>query len=527
MTDAVLIVGAGPTGLALAIHLALHGVAVRVIDAAKGPATTSRALGLQPRGVEVLERIGALGDLPQRSQPMLTISYNEGPRTVARFDIHRAAALPKPTLLISQAEVEAALRDRLREVGGGIDWSTRLVGASQTTDGLTALVRDRTGGERNLHADWLIGCDGAHSAVRKAAGIGFPGRKLIERLLMVDVAADWPYDRNGSTTWMDTGRMVSVTALPHGVWRVFVEPSADVPDNLSESEVTDQVLGEFARRSGLELDGAVDVRWATEFRIHRRLAETYRRGRILLAGDAAHIQSPTGGQGQNTGLGDAENLGWKLALVARGRASQSLLDTYEAERRPLARTVLAATSTAVDIMLPNTGWKRLVRDRLVMPVMRVPAVQRRVLLMASQLGINYRGGPLAPTAHWWTRTPRPGDRVPDMTCRCHDGTELKLHSAIAGRWTMVARNPHQAARYRAAAAELLGPDMITPLIPLESKTRDVLLIRPDGHLAWRGHADPEQLTTWLREVLWPRTGAPVALATQATMSPSSTPHSTC
>ncbi|GAA3517404.1 4,5-epoxidase [Streptosporangium album] len=502
--DAVLIAGAGPTGLALAIHLALHDVPVRVIDDAAAPATTSRALGLQPRGVEVLERIGALGDLPQRSQSFLDMSYNEGPRTVLRLHVGQAVAdQPKQALLISQAEVEGALRQRLAELGGTVEWGTRLIAAQQDGTSVTATVQTADSAEHHLETHWLIGCDGAHSTVRKLAGIGFPGRKLLERLLMVDVRARWPFDKNGSTTWMDAGHMLSVTALPDDTWRVFTEPPPDLPDQLSDSEITDRVLSEFSRRSGVSLDTVTDIRWASEFRIHRRLADAYRRGRILLAGDAAHIQSPTGGQGQNTGLGDAENLAWKLVLVARGRADQRLLDTYEGERRPLARNVLRATSTAVGIMLPHTPWKRLVRDKVVLPVVRLPAIQRRLWLAASQLGINYRGGPLAPTSHRWMPGLHPGDRMPDLACRRLDGGETTLHAAISGSWVVLAADPRTAARHAEAAAAQLGADLVIALTPVEPDSRDVVLIRPDGHIGWRDRPAPDKLTAWLTQVLRP------------------------
>jgi 4,5-epoxidase len=497
VTDTVLIVGAGPTGLALAIHLALHDVPVRVIDAAPAPATTSRALGLQPRGVEVLERIGALGDLPQRSQSSLNMSYNEGSRTVLRLTVGQAVAdQPKQALLISQAEVEGALRQRLAELGGSVEWGTRLVAAEQDTTSVTATVQTADRTEQRIKPHWLVGCDGAHSTVRKLAGIGFPGRKLLERLLMVDVRAPWPFDKNGSTTWMEAGHMLSVTALPNDTWRVFTEPPPDLPDQLSESEITDRVLGEFSARSGVGLDTVTEIRWASEFRIHRRLADAYRRGRILLAGDAAHIQSPTGGQGQNTGLGDAENLAWKLVLVALGRADQRLLDTYEGERRPLARNVLRATSAAVDIMLPHTPWKRLLRDKLVLPVVRLPAVQRRLWLAASQLGISYRGRPLAATSHRWMPGLRPGDRMPDLACRRLDGDRTTLHAAIRGRWVVLA------ARHAQAAAAQLGAELVVALTPAKPYTHDVVLIRPDGHIGWRGRPAPDKLTAWLNQVLW-------------------------
>ncbi|MFF4199086.1 FAD-dependent monooxygenase [Nonomuraea sp. NPDC001831] len=504
MTDTVLIAGAGPTGLALAVHLALHDIPVRVVDAAPAPATTSRALGLQARGIEVLERIGALGDLPQRSRPSLNMSYNEGSRTVLRLHVGQAVAdQPKQTLLISQAEVEGTLRRRLAELGGQVEWDTRLVAARQDDTGVTATVATADGDRRPIHAHWLIGCDGAHSTVRKLAGIGFPGRKLLERLLMVDVRARWPLDSNGSTTWMEAGHMLSVTALPDDTWRVFTEPPSQLPDQLSEREIGDRVLSEFSRRSGIGLDTVTDVRWASEFRIHRRLADAYRRGRILLAGDAAHIQSPTGGQGQNTGLGDAENLAWKLVLVARGRADRRLLDTYEGERRPLARKVLRATSTAVDIMLPNAPWKRLLRDNVVLPVVRLPAVQRRLWLAASQLGISYRGGPLAPAEHRWRPGLRPGDRMPDLTCRRPDGVRTTLHAAVRGRWVVLAADQLVAARHAEAAAARLGADLVGALTLVEPTSSDVTLIRPDGHIGWRGRPAPDRLTTWLNQVLWP------------------------
>ncbi|WP_431897656.1 FAD-dependent monooxygenase [Nonomuraea sp. bgisy101] len=502
MTDNVLVAGAGPTGLALAIHLTLHHIPVRVIDGAPGPATTSRALGLQPRGVEVLERIGALGDLRERSQTMLNMSYNEGSQTVLRLHVGQAAAsMPKQTLLISQAEIEGTLRQRLRELGGAVEWDTRLVGARQDGAGVTVTTQAADGTQQHIETAWLVGCDGAHSVVRKLAGIGFPGRKLIQDLLMVDVKAIWPYDRNGSTTWMDTGHMLSVTALPDDTWRVFSEPSAPPPDDLSESEITDRVLQEFSRRSGIGLDTVTEVKWASEFRIHRRLADSYKRGRILLAGDAAHIQSPTGGQGQNTGLGDAENLAWKLVLVADGRADRRLLDTYEGERRPLADKVLRATSTAVGIMLPDTRWKRLVRDKVVLPAVRLPAVQRKLLQVSSQLGISYRGGPLAPRSHG--SGPRPGDRMPDIRCRRRDGGETTLHAAIGGRWAVLAGDEDEAARHAEAAAAQLGADMVIVLITVNKDVRDVVLIRPDGHIGWRGRPAPDKLTAWLNQVLWP------------------------
>lgn len=492
-----MVVGAGPTGLALAIQLRLNKIPVLLVDAAAGPARTSRALGLQSRGTEVLERMGALGDLPQRAQSALTMSYREGRRTLLTLQVGRA--VPK-TLLISQAEVEKALRERLAALGGAVDWSTRVVGFSQT--GTEVLVDlERPDGRRRCSVAWLVGCDGAHSVVRKAAEIGFPGRPLVERLLMIDVRAELPFPADGSITWMDPGRTMSVTAMPEGVWRIFTETPPGVPEQLTESQVAETVLHEFCSRTGIEQIDPARVSWASEFRIHRRLADTYRRGRVLIAGDAAHIQSPSGGQGQNTGLGDAENLGWKLGLVAAGVASERLLDTYQEERRPLAARVLGATTAAVTIMLPERWWQRWLRDTVVLPIMRHPAVQKRLWDAASQLHISYRGGPLALRHHGQRRHPRPGERVPDLLCCRADGGRSRLHGAIDGRWAVLAPDWATAADHQRVAAALLGACRVVALVPASDSLPDVVLVRPDGHVGWRGLPDPTNLSAWLRSVL--------------------------
>ncbi|NUR85925.1 MAG: FAD-binding monooxygenase, partial [Nonomuraea sp.] len=174
---------------------------------------------------------------------------------------------------------------------------------------------------------------------------------------------------------------------------------------------------------------------------------------------------------------------------ARGRADQRLLDTYEGERRPLARNVLRATSTAVGIMLPDSAWKRAVRDHVVLPAFRLPAVQRKLWLAATQLGISYRGGPLAPHSHRWTPSPRPGDRMPGLTS---DGT---------ARWLVLAADHEQAVRHARAAAALVGEDLVSAQT---ADVRGVVLVRPDGHVGWRGAPGPDRLAAWLNEVLWPR-----------------------
>ncbi|WP_434452154.1 FAD-dependent oxidoreductase [Lentzea sp. E54] len=415
----ITVVGAGPTGLALACGLRRFGVDVRVVDAAGGPATTSRAMGLQPRGVEVLARLGALSDLAEKAVRLRSMRLN------GEVALDMSALREAGQLVVSQARVEERLRDRLSALGVEVEWNTP---ASSVTEW-----------------DWLVGCDGAHSAVRKMAGIAFEGSQVMENFLLRDVHAAWDLDRESIHIFADGPSMTTIFPLPGGVWRVMS------PDG------------------GRWTPGPIDsVEWESTFRIHRRQAATYRRGTVFLAGDAAHIHSPVGGQGMNTGLGDAENLAWKLALVVRGRATERLLDTYEAERRPIGARVLASTTPATRLVLGPGLVTRTIRDRVMWPLLNAGPVQRRLVRFTSQLDVRY-SGPLAAGR-------RGGERVPAF--------------ARVGRWVLAGP----------AACLEVARDRLGDVVHHE-RAGDTLLVRPDGHLAWRGPTSPERLSAWLNEVL--------------------------
>lgn len=490
----VLVVGAGPTGLAVACGLRAYGVPVRVLDGAVGPAVTSRALGLQPRGAEVIERLGALGDLPSRSLPVHQVMVHVGGRELARLAVGAPTRLVRrPGLLVSQAEIEGELRRRLVELGAIVEWGREVGGLDAASAGIDVRLAD---GEV-VNAEWVVGCDGAHSRVRKAAGIGFPGVPLVERFLLADVRAELPLARDTVAVWLDGENMVAAFPLPgQDRWRLMA-PAPDPSADLSPDAVLTQLTALLALQSGLPAEAVRKAYWTSTFRFHRRLADTYRAGRVLLAGDAAHIHSPFGGQGLNTGIGDAENLAWKLALVYTGRAAPALLDTYEAERRPVAREVLASTSGMTRVMLGGSAVARLVRDHVLVPLMNRPLVQRVIWEHSSQLLISYRRGPLA---RYGLSRPRPGDRVPDLACRDADGAPTRLHAEIGPGWAVVAANPALRAACWEAAAEWLGADAVARLTPTAGAPRDALLVRPDAHLAWRG-TDPAGARQWLAAAL--------------------------
>jgi 2-polyprenyl-6-methoxyphenol hydroxylase-like FAD-dependent oxidoreductase len=486
----VIVVGAGPTGLALGCGLRAAGLAVRIVDGAAGPATTSRALGLQPRGVEVLDRLGALGDLPQRAIPVDRVTVIAEGRELASLRIGQRTTLGGPrALLMSQAEIERALRERLDALGGAVEWGRGVTGVVVGSDGAGVRLSDGS----QLDASWVVGADGAHSAVRKALDIGFPGVPLVERFLLADVRAEIDRPRDGASMWLRHDGLIAAFPLPGAdLWRLMAPAPARCTDDLTQQDIVDHLSSRLTAETVATLRS---VEWTSTFRIQRRLADTYRRGRVLLAGDAAHIHSPLGGQGMNTGLGDAENLAWKLALVVSGRADARIVDTYEAERRPVAEDVLETKSGLTQVVMGDGLAARLLRDHVAVPLLNRDWMQRLITDKASQLQISYRRGPLGIRSRFPAPGPRPGDRIPDRTVTDADGMAVRLYSVLGPRWAVIGqRSPAAVARDR------LG-DMVVAL-PGDG---DTLLVRPDGHLAWRD-SDAAALAGWLDAQLGSRTG---------------------
>lgn len=534
VTD-VLVVGAGPTGLALACGLRLQGVGVRVVDRLPAPATTSRANFVHARGSEVLDRLGALGDLPERSVRAMGITTYLGDRPMMRIRFGdpglRTAAAP---MVVSQALVEGALRGRLADLGAAPEWGVRLAGLVQDDDGVTAELDDgRT--VRTVRARWVVGCDGTHSAVRAAVGIDAPGVRLSERFLLADVHLDWEMDRTGTSGWVHANGMLGAMPMPDAdgradLWRLIAydpdgaESVADAADadaetaepraadaygrrsRLTEAQILDRIREILPERTGRDVR-VLEPEWLSEFTIHRRLADRYRSGRVLIAGDAAHAHAPFGGQGMLTGLGDAENLAWKLGHVVRGGASAALLDTYEAERRPLATDVLRGTANVTRVNVARGAVGRFLRDQVLVRLFNRPWVQRWTTFTTSQLWVSYRSGPLGagPAERAVARLGRRlcvGDRVPNLACSRADGRTTRLHAELGGRWALLV--PPQAPGLGGPPGDPgsdeapgdAGPTRLTRT----DGVAEAWLVRPDGHLAWRG-TDPAAAGPWLAGLL--------------------------
>jgi 4,5-epoxidase len=435
----VLIVGAGPTGLALACHLLRLGVRVRLIDLKPGTSTTSKAVGLQYRVSEILACMGIVDRFVERAGSPSKLNLYSGGQHLLRLDIAgfgetsgRDAFSPR-VLLLPQSETETILAEEVRKRGGTVEWNTAFLGFEHDAGRVVSRLRAPDGTEEEVRSDWLVSCEGAHSVVRRQAGLSLGGKTYPLAFVLADVELDAPWDRTSTHAWLHPEGAVAAMPLPApGVWRLIVELTRHNEE--AAGEVTlDQVRELLAHRTGNREAKIGKALWISEYRIHCRMVDHYRRGRVFLAGDAAHLHSPSGGQGIVTGIQDATNLAWKLARVLKG-APESLLDTYEEERLPAARDVLRQTDRTTTLMMAPTRWTRLVRDYLLLPLMRMKWVQKKMFSRMAQLHVNYRESGLSrhqDSHRWpWTTRIRAGDRAPDVAFESSSGAKTTLFDLL-------------------------------------------------------------------------------------------------
>ncbi len=433
----VLVVGAGPTGLTMACELLRRGITCRILDKAAAPGISSRAMGVQARTLEVFDNMGIIEEVLSRGVTGVGVKAYERETLVMHLNFHFLAsdAIPYPYgVMLPQNVTEELLIELLHREGGAVERLKEVTELRQEAEWVVVTVlnlQDDTAFE--LQARWLIGCDGAHSRVRKAVGLAFEGKTYDEEVLLADVDLDWKRSHDEVYAWMHLDGQFAAMPLPNNHWRLFADVSTkngkDAPQ--ASLELFQRLMQERTGDSTTTISHPI---WMSNFKISRRMVTSYRKERVFLAGDAAHVHSPFSGQGLNTGVQDACNLAWKLALVIRGKATDALLDTYQQERLPIARKVLAQTDQRTRIFFARNGAVRLLRDRVVIPLLKRAFVQRRMLWEVSELGINYRTSPLSQSSQdphaqrsgrkrWQRQALHPGDRAPDGHCFRHPSQE--------------------------------------------------------------------------------------------------------
>lgn len=433
----VLIAGAGPIGLTAAVELRRRGIGVRIVDPLLEPPQYAKAVGIQPRTLEVFENMGVVekvldAGLEMRGQ-LVYVNGNQ----VSRVDLTTPPDVPYRFHLLPQYATERILRERLTDLGTEIDRGTAVSAFEQDADGVTVTLTGPDG-ETTVRADYLLGADGAHSVVRKGLGLSFEGAAFTEQYMLGDVAVDWSMPRGYAVRSMHQNadgttddQLVCIPLPGRGRYRM----SMLVPEELAVAPTNggDGVAHGFEGTRAPELShiqavvdrlspepaSVSDLRWSSVFRISHRIVSSYGRGRVFVAGDAAHIHPPTGAQGMNTGVQDAHNLAWKLALAVAGVASEKLLDSYDLERRPVGEEVVGRTV-------------RDAREGIGADSTDIDFVMRR----EAQLLISYADSPAVAgsTVPSAPAAPRAGERAPDAAGLSRESVnhQLRLFDVLGG-----------------------------------------------------------------------------------------------
>jgi 2-polyprenyl-6-methoxyphenol hydroxylase-like FAD-dependent oxidoreductase len=507
----VVIVGAGPTGVMLAIELARRGVQVRILDKEPARSQETRAIALHARTLELFHQIGVVEEFLELGHKATGMAVHTRARRRTSVDFGELDSPYPFVLMLGQDQTQRILDRRLERLGVNIERGVEVLKLEPHNDGVELAAR-RIGEQsgRALQARWVVGCDGAHSIVRRHLGVPFDGDDYGQDWLMAEVGIDWQMERERFHVFSYTSAPMVCFPMPGGRWRVIMP---QVPNREGERQAPKmqeiERLAAMRGPTGMKLS---DPTLLAAFRCYRRQTSVMRSGHLLVAGDAAHIHSPAGGQGMNTGLQDAANLAWKLALVVGGDASPALLDTYQEERHPIAAGVLAFTHNLVRVFTVTSSGQRWLRDRLLPTAMSIPTVERRFTTRMSQISQTYRGGPLASGTRRSQRASiAAGDRLPSVSGLVRAGkplTTLDLLGTTAHTLLVFSgRGKDQDALQKTIAhiAPFNGHVHIVPILAVAAAHHSqaitdpslqahrryhalrgaLLLVRPDGYLACR------------------------------------------
>jgi 2-polyprenyl-6-methoxyphenol hydroxylase-like FAD-dependent oxidoreductase len=517
MDTDVLIVGAGPTGLMLANQLARRGVRVSIIDRHARPARETRALGVQARTLEIYQKLGVIDRALELGKVSNGANLWANGKKKGRIPLGDAGqnVTPYPFILVlGQDDNERIMGDKLRDWNLSVQWNTELVALDQRSDHVEATLRRPDGATRKITAAWVGGCDGAHSAVRELNAIGFPGAPYEHVFFVADVemTGTMVADEVNIYLWK-SGFHLFFPMRGENHWRIV----GIVPEPLRErDDVTfDEVIPSIRGEAGSALSFK-NCSWFSTYRIHHRAAARFRDRRCFLLGDAAHIHSPVGAQGMNTGLQDAYNLGWKIALVVDGKADAALLDSYEAERIPVARRLLETTDRAFRMVVSDSALAGLLRTQVLARIaafaMSRARIQQYAFNLVSQIGIQYRDGPLSESAaRLPDAAPQAGDRFPwlKLRLRAEAPVEDMFQSLNDTRFHLLAFGQPAPVGQIPALGDLLqvhaipdDPGNDSELTRARIPWPSFYLLRPDGHVGLCGtQIDATAISRYIAERL--------------------------
>jgi 2-polyprenyl-6-methoxyphenol hydroxylase-like FAD-dependent oxidoreductase len=435
----VLIVGAGPTGLLLAAQLARYGIKPRLIDQRPQPSTTSKALAVFARTLEIFDNLGIAEEAIKHGRKLYGANIHDDGKRIAHLSIDKIDSFFPFVLSLPQSETERILARLVESLGIKIERPVTFTTLEQDAEGVTTILRHADAREESCRTAWLIGCDGAHSNVRKAASLNYQGIDVQALFVLADVKSDWNLSTNNIQVFFSSSGVLAAFPLPgENNWRIIANlpPDTELPEN-PELQLFQQLT---TQRSQLQATLTAPV-WTSSFGIRQRIVDKCRVGRVFVAGDALASHSPVGGQGMNTGLQDAYNLAWKLALVIKNQAAIDLLNSYQAEREPVSKFLLLSTEWATRAGVQSNAAIKFLRRLLAGVATSFDPVQRRITNTLSELKVNYRNSPIVQEdypQHWLSRSPKAGvsvaplkgARAPDVLVQTDKGQQ-RLYYVLA------------------------------------------------------------------------------------------------
>ncbi|HLK52440.1 MAG TPA: FAD-dependent monooxygenase [Candidatus Angelobacter sp.] len=502
MENQVLIVGAGPTGLVLALWLAKSGISFRIVEKNDGPGQASRAMAVQARTLEFYRQLGIANRVIESGIRVRGGHLREGNRVIANFPFDDIGSDISPfpfVLSFPQDDHEHLLVKCLEEAGIRVEWSTQLVQCKEEGQQVNVILRKGDAEERCEFA-YVCGCDGAHSTVRQGLGLNFPGGMYEQLFYVADVQPEGPaFDEAVNACFSPDSFILAFPVRSSGMLRLIgiVPPELAGRDGLTFEEIRPYV------KKQINVD-VHRVNWFSTYRVHHRVADHFRQGRVFIAGDAGHIHSPAGGQGMNTGIGDAVNLAWKLATVIHGRTNPAVLDTYESERIAFARTLVATTDRLFQLGVNRDLRARMIRGtflRYIAPVaLRFRPARKAQFRLISQTRIHYRNS--STLSHGAAGDIHGGDRLPWVENQNNfqplNSLDWQIHifgapadalRTLATRWNLPI---HSFSWDKQAQSAGFTSDA-------------VYLVRPDGHIAFaQSDRNTAQLEKFLSEWLTPK-----------------------
>jgi 2-polyprenyl-6-methoxyphenol hydroxylase-like FAD-dependent oxidoreductase len=473
-----LIVGAGPVGLTMAAELKRYGLSVRIIDKDSGRTDKSKAIVMWARTLELFDRAGA--GLTQRFiHTGLKVAHTNifaGEEQIAQADLSSVDTPYKFVLLIQQSETERLLEEHLSDLGARVERQVELKTFEQNSNTVTCTLAHADGSEEKLESSWLIGCDGAHSLVRHQLGMSFEGSTMLNDWILADVHMDGLQGSPAVNIYWHTLGILALFPLAGTRYRIIADVGKSASNVMGEQRIPtleeiQQVLDARGPK-GLVANNPV---WLSSFTINERKVSHYRAQRVFLAGDAAHVHSPAGGQGMNTGMHDAFNLAWKLSLASRGLcAAEPLLETYSPERSAVARLVLEQTGRATAVALMKGETKQTLRNHVASFVFGLSPVRHAMANMLSEISVGYPDSPLNQSCDLEHSGPAPGERAPIRK------GEPPIGQGPTPRFALFATENDALALVARDFAGILEPTLRAPY-----HEHGLWLVRPDGYVALR------------------------------------------